>query len=108
LRAPASAEDEKAPPCLVDVNRLCGLVPPAGPSSRSLKAYWGQLSAGVSQARRHADAGRDRAGDDLPAGLARFCPDAGGWAGGRAACLVDHRSDLSPKCKKGLDAKSAQ
>lgn len=109
MRAPAAGQDdEKAPPCLGDVKRLCGLVPPAGPFVQEcLEARWGQLSP---ECRKHVD---DLTKDAIELAtacrgdLARFCPYAGQWAGGRATCLVDHRNDLSAKCKKELDAKSA-
>jgi hypothetical protein len=101
--------DEKAPPCLRDIKRLCGLVPPAGPFVQEcLQGHRGQLSPECSQ---HVN---ELTRDTLVLvaacrwDLARFCPGAQDVAGGRASCLVSHRDDLSPKCRDQLNAESSK
>jgi hypothetical protein len=105
---PAHADD-KPPPCLGDVKRLCGLVPPAGPFVQEcLEARSSQLSP---ECRKHVgELTRDTMAlvSACQWDLVRFCPGAQNVAGGRASCLVGHRDDLSSRCREQLDAESSK
>src|SRR5262249_17225165 len=110
IDAPAdtsSGPSNDAPPCLADIARLCGNVPPAGAyQQQCLEQQRARLSG---RCRKHVGTlTRDRltlrnaCGGDLD----RFCAGAPITAGGPTRCLLAHRDTLSKGCRDTIETQS--
>jgi hypothetical protein len=101
--APVAPAAEGDPPCLTDVKRLCGLVPPTGSFVQGcLERHRSELSkecrAVVSDLTRQTTKVASACRWDLT----RFCSNVANAAGEHASCLLAHRDELSPKCREAL------
>ena len=103
----AWAEDEDTPPCLADVRRLCGLVPPTGNFEQGcLQQHQSELSADCL---KHVDTyttEKETLGSACGSDTRRYCENIPTTAGGQQSCLVEHRESLSEKCRQELQKQS--
>jgi hypothetical protein len=99
--------DEPEPPCLAETQRLCPLVP-VGLVQGCLQGHESDLSARCRAHVTSIHTDVDALDRDCSADVARLCPTQQTAAGQRVACLVAHRTTLSPQCSKVLEAQSAK
>lgn len=96
--------EDRQPPCLADVQRLCGSVPPTGDFVQTcLEGQRDQLSA---KCRKHVgDFTHDTGAltSACQSDLAKLCGDSTEDAGSRESCLVAHRDKLSERCRTTFD-----
>lgn len=102
----AWAEDD-TPPCLADVQRLCGLVPPTGSFEQGcLEQHREQLSADCRKRVDRYTSDQETLTSACGSDARRYCENIQTTAGGQQACLVQHRESLSEKCRQELDEQS--
>ena len=105
--AVAVAAEDDAPICLAETQRLCPLVP-VGLVQACLQAHRSELSAECRKRVGQVNADIDRLNRDCRSDANRLCPGPQTSAGQRAACLAEHRDELSPTCRKAFDAVSTK
>jgi hypothetical protein len=101
--AVAVADEKDEPACLRETRTICPLVP-TGLVQACLQGHVDQLSSSCRKHLSEVNDAIDRLGDSCGADADRFCPEQQTEAGQRAECLVKHRDELSPRCRKTFDA----
>ena len=100
---------ENEPPCLAEIQRLCGMIPGTGAYAQNcLGMHTSELSP---RCRKHLGDLTDTSvtvRSSCAADLSRYCADTPHAAGEDARCLLGHRDALSQACRKTVDDISAK
>jgi len=107
LVASAALAGDGKPACLAETQRWCPMVP-VGLVQACLQAHQRELSAECRKRLGQVNQNIDRLGRDCQSDVNRFCTQPQTAAGQRVVCLEAHREQLSPGCRKALDATSTE